>query len=87
MWTAPYDVDRAVKIIESLCSALVREFLANMPPFFCRMEASYNFDVAPPDVYRQMALKLMDSINEDVAATAKRVVDKLIMPIRTTRFS
>lgn len=74
---ARYDVKRAVKFIESLRSAFVREFLANMPVFFRRMEASYNFELAPPEEYKQMALKLIDSTNEDLAATAKRVVEKL----------
>lgn len=74
---AKYDAKRCVDFIESCQAAMVQQFLANMPVFFRRMDVGYNFGVEPPAEYVELARKLKDSRDKNVAATAIRVFERL----------
>lgn len=74
---ARHDSERAIQFMKTLCPVLLREFIANVPVFFRKMDSGYNFGVAPPKEYIEFAKHETDSENSDIAETAQRVVSRM----------
>ena len=74
---ARYNANRAIGFVDSLSIGLLRESIANIPVFFRRMESGYNFGVSPPEEYKEFARRLENSQCDEIASTAKRVVERL----------
>lgn len=74
---ARHDSKRAVAFMNTLCPVMLREFIANVPVFFRKIEVGYNFGVAPPREYVEFAKEHTDSIDSAVAETARRVVSRM----------
>jgi hypothetical protein len=74
---ARHDAKRGVGFIESREASVMQHLLANIPVFFRKMDVGYNFGVEPPSEYIELAKTLKDSCNENLAATARRVLERL----------
>ncbi len=74
---ARHDSERAIEFMKTLCPVLLREFIANIPVFFRKMESGYNFGVAPPKDYVEFAEDETDSEDSAIAEAAQRVVSRM----------